>query len=53
MFTPHDPIRTRTRTGGEWTTSRIACLVQQGLRLLAATEGGDFEEHLEPVDAKD
>ena len=32
--------------GGEWTTSRIASLVRQGLRLLAETEGGDPDEYL-------
>ena len=40
-------MKARTRTGGEWTTSRIAFLVQQGLRLMAETEGGDPEEFLD------
>ena len=44
-------MKARTRTGGEWATNRIAFLVQQGLRLLAETEGGDPEECLDSADA--
>ncbi len=46
-------MKARTRTGGEWTTSRIASLVRQGLRLLAQTEGGDPEDSLDSSDGDD
>jgi hypothetical protein len=48
-------MKARTRLGGHWTTSRVAFLVQQGLRLMAETsvrtnghlvsvdEEGDYE----------
>ena len=43
-------MKARTRTGGEWATNRIAFLVQQGLRLLAETEGDDPEDFLDSAD---
>ena len=33
-------MKARTRLGGHWTTSRVAFLVQQGLRLMAETVNG-------------
>ncbi len=33
-------MKSRTRMGGHWTTSRITFLVQQGLRLMAEIDGG-------------
>jgi DNA invertase Pin-like site-specific DNA recombinase len=33
-------MKARTRLGGHWTTSRVSFLVQQGLRLMAATVNG-------------
>ena len=36
-------MKVRTRLGGHWTTSRIAFLVQQGLRLMAETVNGTNE----------
>ena len=35
--------KARTRLGGHWTTSRVAVLVQQGLRLMAETVNGTRE----------
>jgi DNA invertase Pin-like site-specific DNA recombinase len=35
--------KVRTRLGGHWTTSRVASLVQQGLRLMAETVNGSTE----------
>ncbi len=35
--------KVRTRLGGHWTTSRVAFLVQQGLRLMAETVNGTTE----------
>jgi hypothetical protein len=46
-------MKARTRLGGEWTTSRIASLVRQGLRLLAGTDGGDSDEILSSADAEE
>ena len=39
--------------GRPWTTSRIAFLVQQGLRLMAETEGDDPDEILPSADAEE
>ncbi len=36
-------LKVRTRLGGHWTTSRVASLVQQGLRLMAETVNGTKE----------
>jgi hypothetical protein len=44
-------MRVRTRTGGEWATNRIGFLIQQGLRLLAETDGGDPDDSLPPAHA--
>ena len=46
-------MKARTRTGGEWTTSRIASLVRQGLRLLDETDCGDPDEILPSADAEE
>jgi hypothetical protein len=43
-------MKARTRNGGEWATNRISFLFQQGLRLLAETEGGDPEDFLDSAD---
>jgi DNA invertase Pin-like site-specific DNA recombinase len=42
-------MKARTRTGGEWATNRISFLVQQGLRLLAKTDGDDPHDFLDWV----
>jgi hypothetical protein len=39
--------------GGEWTTSRIGFLVQQGLRLLGEIEADSSESILASVDAEE
>jgi DNA invertase Pin-like site-specific DNA recombinase len=46
-------MKARTRTGGEWATNRISFLIQQGLRLLAETDGGDPEDILPSVDPEE
>ena len=43
-------MKARTRLGGEWTTSRISYLVQQGLRLLAETGNGSTDQNLASAD---
>jgi hypothetical protein len=40
-------MKARTQTGGEWATNRISFLIQQGLGLLAETEGGDPDGFLD------
>src|SRR5262249_47264779 len=45
-------MKARTRLGGHWTTSRVAVLVQQGLRLMAATVNGT-NGHLVSVDEEE
>jgi DNA invertase Pin-like site-specific DNA recombinase len=42
-------MKVRTRLGGHWTTSRVAFLVQQGLRLMGET----VNENTEPLAAVD
>ena len=44
--------KARTRLGGHWTTSRVAFLVQQGLRLMAETVNGT-KEPLAAVDEEE
>ena len=44
--------KARTRLGGHWTTSRVAFLVQQGLRLMAETVNGT-NGSLVPVDEEE
>jgi hypothetical protein len=39
----NDEMKSRTRMGGHWTTSRITFLVQQGIRLMAEIDGGTKE----------
>jgi DNA invertase Pin-like site-specific DNA recombinase len=43
-------MKARTRMGGEWTTSRIKCLVQQGLRLIAEADASTYEQALASAD---
>jgi len=43
-------MKARTRMGGEWTTSRISYLVQQGLRILAETGIGNTAQTLASAD---
>ncbi len=45
-------LKARTRLGGHWTTSRVAFLVQQGLRLMAETVNGATEP-IVPVDEEE
>jgi DNA invertase Pin-like site-specific DNA recombinase len=45
-------MKARTRLGGHWTTSRVAFLVQQGLRLMAETVNGT-KDLLVPVDEEE
>jgi hypothetical protein len=44
--------KVRTRTGGEWTNSRVAYVSEQGLRLglMARSKNGDREPMLDDVD---
>ena len=46
-------MNARTRMGGEWATNRIGFLIQQGLRLVAETEGGDPEDLLDSTGAEE
>jgi DNA invertase Pin-like site-specific DNA recombinase len=45
-------MKARTRLGGHWTTSRVASLVQQGLRLMAESVNGT-NENLVSVDEEE
>jgi hypothetical protein len=46
-------MKPRTRTGGEWTTSRIASLLRQGLRHLAGADCGDPDGIVPSADAEE
>src|SRR5262245_60954832 len=46
-------MKARTRTGGEWATSRISFLIRQGLRFLAESDCGDPDELLDSADASE